>query len=292
MDDIDLDINNYELSDILNLFQIPSDFTEEQLKQCKKAVLKTHPDKSGLDKEVFLFFSKAYKVLYQIHTFKNKSESSETDYNSVEKPEISKDKNGALKFSKDKNFNKKFNELFEKNFRNNDHNDKGYGDFLKSEVDQNIKDLSEGKISQVDRGRYLESIRENSRALVLHQEVKETTEFSNHTNLGMTAPSSYSSEIFSNLPYEDVKKAHTETLIPVTKKDARKDFGTIDQYKQHRASNNFKPASLQQAKRFLAEKEQQDSSSSTNRAYLLAKQAEEANKMQKAFDAHFLRIKN
>ena len=63
MDELDLDINNYELNDILNLFQIPSDFTEEQLKQCKKAVLKTHPDKSGLDKEVFLFFSKAYKVL-------------------------------------------------------------------------------------------------------------------------------------------------------------------------------------------------------------------------------------
>ena len=56
MDELDLDINNYELNDILNLFQIPSDFTEEQLKQCKKAVLKTHPDKSGLDKEVFFVF--------------------------------------------------------------------------------------------------------------------------------------------------------------------------------------------------------------------------------------------
>ena len=156
MDELDLDINNYELNDILNLFQIPSDFTEEQLKQCKKAVLKTHPDKSGLDKEVFLFFSKAYKVLYQIYTFKNKSESNETDYNSVEKPEISKDKNGALKFSKDKNFNKKFNELFERIFATTIIMVKLWRLF-KSEVDQNIKDLSEGKISQVDRGRYLES---------------------------------------------------------------------------------------------------------------------------------------
>tara|TARA_B100000073_G_C23636847_1_gene534889 strand:+ start:85 stop:963 length:879 start_codon:yes stop_codon:yes gene_type:complete len=292
MDDLDLDINNYELNDILNLFQIHSDFTEEELKQCKKAVLKTHPDKSGLDKDVFLFFSKAYKVLYQIHTFKNRSETNETDYNSVEKHVITKDTSGVQKFSKDKNFNKKFNELFEKHFQNNDHNKTGYGDFLKSEVDQNIKDLSEGKISQVDRNTYLESIREKSRALVVHQEVKETTEFSNYTNLGMSAPTNYSSEIFSNLPYEDLKKAHTETLIPVTKEDARKDFSSIDQYKQHRASNTFKPVSLQQAKRFLAEKEQQDSSSSTSRAYLLAKQAEEAKKMQKAFDSHFLRIKN
>lgn len=292
MDDLDLDINNYELNDILNLFQIPSDFTEEQLKQCKKAVLKTHPDKSGLDKEVFLFFSKAYKILYQIHTFKNRSKTTETEYKSIDNPDISKNNTGAVNFSQDANFNKKFNELFEKHFRNNDHNGKGYGDFLKSEVDQDIKDLSEGKISQVDRNRYLETIRENSRALVLHQDVKETSEFSNFTNLGMTAPTNYSSEIFSNLPYEDVKKAHTETLIPVTKDDARKDFGSLDQYKQHRASNSFKPASLQQAKRFLAEKEQHESISSTNRAYTLARQAEEARKMQKAFDSHFLRIKN
>ena len=292
MDDLDLDINNYELDDILNLFQIPSNFTEDHLKQCKKAVLKTHPDKSGLDKEVFLFFSKAYKILYEIHIFKNRSETTETDYKSIENPEMSKNNKSALKFAKDGNFNKKFNELFEKHYRNNDHNDKGYSDFLKSEVDQNIKDLSEGKISQVDRNQYLENIRENSRALVLHQEVKETSEFSNYTNLGMTAPTSYSSEIFSNLPYEDVKKAHTETLIPVTKEDARKNFGSLDQYKQHRESNSFKPASLQQAKRFLAEKEQQESVSSTNRAYMLAKQAEQAKKMQKAFDSHFLRIKN
>ena len=292
MDDLDLDINNYELDDILNLFQIPSNFTEDHLKQCKKAVLKTHPDKSGLDKEVFLFFSKAYKILYQIHIFKNRSENTETEYKSIDNPDISKNNTGAIKFSKDRNFNKKFNELFEKHYRNNDHNGKGYSEFLKSEVDQNIKDLSEGKISQVDRNQYLEKIRENSRALVLHQEVKETSEFSNYTNLGMTAPTSYSSEIFSNLPYEDVKKAHTETLIPVTKDDARKDFGSLDQYKQHRASNSFKPVSLQQAKRFLAEKEQHESISSTNRAYTLAKQAEEAKKMQKAFDSHFLRIKN
>lgn len=292
MDDLDLDINNYELDDILNLFQIPSDFTEDHLKQCKKAVLKTHPDKCGLDKEVFLFFSKAYKILYEIHIFKNRSETTETDYKSIDNPEMSKNNKSALKFAKDRNFNKKFNELFEKHYRNNDHNDKGYSDFLKSEVDQNIKDLSEGKISQVDRNQYLEKIRENSRALVIHQEVKETSEFSNYTNLGMTAPTSYSSEIFSNLPYEDVKKAHTETLIPVTKEDARKNFGSLDQYKQHRESNSFKPASLQQAKRFLAEKEQQESVSSTNRAYMLAKQAEQARKMQKAFDSHFLRIKN
>ena len=290
MDNLDLDINNYELNDILNLFNIPSEFNENHLKLCKKAVLKTHPDKSNLDKEVFLFFSKAYKILYQIYSFKNKSNpDNETDYNTIVTTDSDKNK---VTFSKEKNFNKVFNELFEKNFNNNEHNNTGYSDFLKQEVDQDIKDLSEGKIAQHNRTSQLEKIRANSRALVIHQEVKETSEFSNYTNLAMNAPQNYSSEIFSNLPYEDVKKAHTETLIPVTKEDSRKNFNSLQQYEQHRSSNTFKPASLQQAKQFLAEKEQYESTASTNRAYSLAKQAEEARKMQKAFDAHFLRIKN
>ena len=68
---MDLNINNYDLEDILNLFKIPTNFNEAHLKQAKKMVLKTHPDKSGLSPEYFLFYSKAYKVLYSIHTFKN-----------------------------------------------------------------------------------------------------------------------------------------------------------------------------------------------------------------------------
>ena len=53
---MDLDINNYNLDDILNLFKIPSNFTESHLKMAKQIVLKTHPDKSGLSSEYFLFY--------------------------------------------------------------------------------------------------------------------------------------------------------------------------------------------------------------------------------------------
>ena len=37
----------------------------------KKIVLKTHPDKSGLDKAVFMFFVKAYNMLVSVYKFKN-----------------------------------------------------------------------------------------------------------------------------------------------------------------------------------------------------------------------------
>ena len=73
MEFLDLDINNYNLRDILKLFKIPEDFDENDLKIAKQIVLKMHPDKSRLDSKYFLFYSQAYKVLYSIHIFKNNS---------------------------------------------------------------------------------------------------------------------------------------------------------------------------------------------------------------------------
>ena len=50
-----LNIDNYELVDLLALFKLDFDFNEQDLKQVKKTVLQTHPDKSQLDKKYFLF---------------------------------------------------------------------------------------------------------------------------------------------------------------------------------------------------------------------------------------------
>ena len=55
---IDLNIENYSLNEILQLFQLDYNFGENELKQAKRIVLKTHPDKSKLPKEYFLFYIK------------------------------------------------------------------------------------------------------------------------------------------------------------------------------------------------------------------------------------------
>ena len=71
MESLDLNIDNYNLPDILALFNIPTLFNEADLKRAKLAVLKTHPDKCQLPKEYFLFFTKAYRILHQIYTVRN-----------------------------------------------------------------------------------------------------------------------------------------------------------------------------------------------------------------------------
>ena len=63
METLDLNIDNYNYEDILNLFKINYDFGENELKNAKKMVLMMHPDKSGLEKQYFLFFHLNHKVL-------------------------------------------------------------------------------------------------------------------------------------------------------------------------------------------------------------------------------------
>ena len=53
MDDFDLDIDNYDLEDILNLFHLDYAISKDSMKKAKGMALKTHPDKSGLSKDFF-----------------------------------------------------------------------------------------------------------------------------------------------------------------------------------------------------------------------------------------------
>ena len=76
--DVDLNLENYTLNDLLKLFNISFNFQEKELKDAKKIVLRMHPDKSKLDKKYFLFFSSAYKLLYNIYNFRNKSKLNQT----------------------------------------------------------------------------------------------------------------------------------------------------------------------------------------------------------------------
>ena len=123
---VDLDINNYNLEDILNLFKIPVNFDEQDLKRAKQVVLKTHPDKSGLDSKYFLFYSKAYKMLYSVWDFRKKGDvnkaSSNTNYENVDKfseedkkkilDNLFKSDNTKTKFKTNSDFNNWFNEQF------------------------------------------------------------------------------------------------------------------------------------------------------------------------------------
>ena len=111
---MDFDIANYDLEELLSLFELPYDFGEPDLKRAKLIALRLHPDKSGLEKEYFLFFKRAYTMISELYSFRRKTTQGTTESQAYT-VEVDQEKELLLKkVKKKKNFHKWFNEMFEK----------------------------------------------------------------------------------------------------------------------------------------------------------------------------------
>jgi L-rhamnose mutarotase len=304
--ELDLDIDNYSLEEILELFDIPFDFNEQHLKEAKQKVLKTHPDKSGLDSSYFIFYSKAYKSLFSIWEFKNRTklgkpvinqpiddmvvETHKTDFSLTnDKKQVLDQFMSKTKYVKDpQKFNKWFNENFDKMILREESEEKGYGDWLQSE--EGLDDSMNDPVRAKEKFFMKKKEARDAAALVLRQDEPSSLYLgSGGAGIGGDAPQTYEcGDIFSKLPYEDLRKAHTETIIPVTEEDdfhnVRR-FRNVNDYSQHRSEEEKKmvPLSERQAMEYLANKERLHETESTQRAFHIAKQTEEMSKRQETF---------
>ena len=277
--DLDMNIDNYELQDLLDLFHLDYNFNEEDLKKTKKTVLMTHPDKSKLPKEYFLFFSAAYKIIYSIYEFRFKSIKPNTTENiKVNKYTSEKDEEREILLNNLKqqpNFNKIFNELFEKyNIKDNE-TEGGYGDWLKSE-----EDLDNTRTTMNEMNEKFELKKKKVQSIIVHKDVEEMDSGNGHFELTRDKPEYYSSSLFSSLQYEDLKKAHVESVIPVTQEDYqnRKKFRNVDEMQRYNAEQNSEPLSIKQANEYLNQKKSFQDKNDVTRAFKLAKQDEQARK--------------
>ena len=133
------------------------------------------------------------------------------------------------------------------------------------------------------------------RDIIVHDGIKELNSNGSYgtqiTNIGLNT---YSSDLFSNLHYEDLKKAYTETIIPVTIDDYNntQKFKSVDEYKSYRSSQNIVPLSEKQAHDYLNNKAKMESSETTFRAYKLANQGDVMRKRQDDFWSNIMKITN
>ena len=130
MEDMDLNIENYNFDEILNLFSLHNEYGVEELKKAKRVVLSLHPDKSGLDKDIFIFYKTCYNLLLEVYEFSKQRgkthESIDIDdrlYNYFVK-------------TKHKNFNKEFNDMFDKCYVKSNDDTEGHADILKDSFDE------------------------------------------------------------------------------------------------------------------------------------------------------------
>ena len=290
MDDFDLDIDNYGLEDILNLFHLDYKFEKSGMKKAKAMALKTHPDKSGLSKDFFLFFMKAYKMLEAIYEYRCKKEqcAKKQKYTAevnTENKQLLKKLDGKSA----KEFNKWFNDMFEKVRVKDEDVDTGYGSWFKSN-----EDITNEKVKSVSAmGDVFERRKKESKALIKHNGIRDL-EIGAGYGLTREKPMEYASGIFSNLQYEDLKKAHTETVVPVTMEDylAKPRFENVESYVRYREQNRPDMVSLEQSKKMMRERNMQNDKINTERAFRLIKRDEEIGQANQKWWANLKQLKN
>ena len=286
MDNLDFDIDNYDLDDLLNLYNLRVNFDESDLKNAYKKTLMTHPDKSGLDKKYFLFFCKAYKLLKYLFNFKNTKLQDETDdYEEIKKNTIKKTPTQLRKLLKRDDFNEVFNKLFEQTKIYDEEQDNGYKEWIDANP---VRDVNTNIQNSTSLNEYITNAKREAKELVSYNGVKEidsSIQCGNSSNLIREKPEYYESGLFSKMPYDDYKRAHTETVVPVTDEDFRnrKNFNNINEIKSHRHIQ-VKNIDYSEQTRILKEKKTNDLKESTNIAYNLFKQMEQAKNSNALFN--------
>jgi hypothetical protein len=318
MQDLDINISNYGLHDILNLFSIPAAFTDVHLKHAKRVVLKTHPDKSNLPKEYFLFFTQAYRILYQIYTMRHEKAqgyehadtyrdliASSSSGSAAGSMGLGDTSSGAgtgssadevyahaskLSAMSPSDFNHWFNTAFERYRVPDEEGDGGYEDWFRNGADSE-RAGDDGPVSKTQWAASLESARNRMMALV-------PASASEPAALSSSSSSSLWSSSAASLQYEDLKRAHTETLLPVTETDIHSVTSSrcksVQELRTSRtaAEASFAPMSKTEAMRALDREKEADAEQCTHRAYLMAKQDEIARDMNRRFMKEFKTIGN
>lgn len=287
LNELDLDINNYELADLYRLFNITDgELNDNSLKQAKQIVLKMHPDKSKLDSKYFLFFSKAYKQLFSIYEFQNKNITNkkfkdEDFYDESNKRVLDNmfENNKTLKDGP--NFNRWFNESFEKH-RIDNPLEHGYGDWLKSNDDF----LGVGEnVTKSNMNEIFEQKKKQVQALQVYNGIVDSYSSGFGSSLG-------GDDAFTSSNYTDLRQAYTETLIPVTHEDYEKmpKYKNVNDYMTHRDNMNTTPLSKAEAERILYDREKNENQRSAALAFKQAQEAEKAKQANNSFWGDIKRI--
>ena len=173
------------------------------------------------------------------------------------------------------NFNEWFNNQFEKLKITSENELNGYGNWLKSDEDfQEIKSKNMTEEFE-NRKKKLFSIVEQKDILGINNQ---------HSELDGSAPEFYQSDIFADLKFEDIKKAHTENVIPISETyfDKVKTFNNVNELTIER-SKNINPLSEEESNNIINENKYNEDKKHTQIAYKILKDQEISEAQNKTF---------
>jgi hypothetical protein len=268
-----LDIREYSLDDLFNLFEIPSttEIRKEHIRLAKQKVVMSHPDKSRLPPEYFIFYKKAFEMIVHYYETQQRTEQNVPIVSSKE-TELNYDPihsshnintNISSSTSSKKNFNKRFNELFEANDMI-DKPDITKNEWFRQEENPFAK-YSVNNAGQINQT--LEQIKkqEKERAMALYRGVTPLNSRGSYGNKLYEEDDEESdgyicSDPFSKLKYDDLRKVHKDqTVFMISENDLGniKTYHSVDQYSRERDGDRgiVKPMEKEKAEKWFQEEE-------------------------------------
>lgn len=293
-----LDIQKYSLDELFTLFDItnPVSISTEDVKRAKKKVLMTHPDKSGLSADYFLFYKKAFDIVLNFWENQNKQNKVVTEENTKYIPNKSDDKTvkKAIQEISPEDFQKRFNKLFEENMYEKPNTQKNEW-FSKEDpiyvVDETVNNKNMGVV--------LDKIKEKQNGLIKYRGVE------NITSTGANSSNSYhhdddseyyvTSDIFGKLKFDDLRKVHKDqTIFAVSERDIEKvpKYSSVDHFIKEREANHEKPMEKEEAERMLSQQNQVYREQMMRKEYIANLRIKENEIKNKNVLSNFLRLEN
>jgi hypothetical protein len=230
---LDLNINNYKRDDIIKLFNIKDHpITDNIIKECKKIVNKSHPDKSKLHEKYFIFFTKAYNKLVNIYNFDSMLQNSPDNLANRKEDIIDILNKEDFSAKEHSDFNREFNRQFESQKLENP-SEIGYETWLKSDDDILFTPAT---INKNNINTEIDKYKQQIKTVTKYNGIQNSTPSFSGYSL-MQQDNFTLNKLFDNtLNYTDLKQAYVESVIPVTDEDYNKipKFNTLDEYKQYR----------------------------------------------------------
>lgn len=223
-----LDSNDYTIEELFNLFDIDiNNIQYQDLKNAKKKVMLVHPDKSKLPSEYFLFYKKAFDIIYKYYNESNKINNKVPDY------DITYDSNNYDYLNiQTKISNQKFNEYFEniylKKINTNTNNwfvnDNSNDIFVNNKHINNI-DIMNNVIDDMKNKMKINNNNELININELNFNNNLLYDFEEDDDDTLNYKSSY---LFSKLKYEDIRKVHRDQPIFSPADERKINFKNLD----------------------------------------------------------------
>uniref|UniRef100_A0A6C0DCX9 J domain-containing protein n=1 Tax=viral metagenome TaxID=1070528 RepID=A0A6C0DCX9_9ZZZZ len=261
-----LNIHMYKLNEILDLFGLSYDINIEDLKRAKKIVLMTHPDKSNLSPDYFLFYKKAFDIIVQFYENQTKQNrpipKEEIKYQNVNPSGYDKTSSNKIRNTINEmptnEFQQRFNQLFEENMSSKP--DVAKNDWFTK--DENIYKVPEN-VNSKNIDQVFQRFKEENSNTVLSK-YRGVESMNAHCGTGYYDEEDndqyVACDVFSKLKFDDLRKVHKDqTIFAVSEIDYQKvpQFSSVDHYVRERSKVSMTPLEKEQAELLLSEQERQ-----------------------------------